>query len=128
MSPNNQHRGNPYSKYPQTPVPIFELTSQTCNDGSQLPEAQRSGAYGVQGGRDATPQLSWSGFDADKTKSFVVTCYDPDAPNPSGFWHWAAYDLPASCTSLVEGASTKDDNSGMPPGSKTMRNDAGWKG
>lgn len=85
-----------------------------------MPPPQLSKAFGVEGGEDISPQLSWSGFPED-TKSFVVTCYDPDAPTVSGFWHWIMYDVPASCTSLETGAKP-------PEGAKVLTNDAGFKG
>jgi hypothetical protein len=36
-----------------------------------MPPAQLSKAFGVEGGEDCSPQLSWSGF-SPETKSFVV--------------------------------------------------------
>jgi len=85
-----------------------------------MPLPQLSKAFGVEGGEDLSPQLSWSGFPND-TKSFVVTCYDPDAPTVSGFWHWIMYDIPATVTSLSAGAD--------PPGNaKLLKNDAGFVG
>src|SRR5690606_25589781 len=77
-------------------VPSFTLTSPDLAPGAPLAKAQW-GAAG--GGADRSPALSWSGFPAE-TKSFAVTCYDPDAPTGSGYWHWAAFNLPASVTSL----------------------------
>src|SRR5271156_6334693 len=69
-------------------VPSFTVTSTDVTDGQALPPAQMSGIFGVPGGKDISPQLSWSGAPAE-TKSYTVTIYDPDAPSGSGFWHWA---------------------------------------
>ncbi len=61
-------------------------------------------------GADLSPALHWSGA-PQGTSSFVVLCDDPDAP--AGTWrHWAAYDIPANCAALPEGAGQsggKDD-------------------
>src|ERR1700748_861003 len=84
-------------------VPRFTVTSTDVIDGQRLPPAQMSGIFGVPGGKDLSPQLSWSGAPAE-TKSYTVTMYDPDAPSGSGFWHWAVADIPASVTGLASGA------------------------
>jgi phosphatidylethanolamine-binding protein (PEBP) family uncharacterized protein len=74
-------------------VPSFTVTSTDVTDGQALPPAQMSGIFEVPGGKDLSPQLSWSGAPAE-TKSYTVTMYDPDAPSGSGFWHWALADIP----------------------------------
>ncbi len=81
-----------------------------------------SGIFKVPGGKDLSPQLSWSGAPAE-TKSYTVTMYDPDAPSGSGFWHWAVTDIPASVTGLPTGAG--DGTSGhLPTGAFHIPNDA----
>ena len=114
---------NPYDFLPQ--VPEFSLTSTECTAGETLPMPHVSGLMGA-GGEDRSPQLSWSGF-PEGTKSFAVTCYDPDAPTASGFWHWAVANIPASVTELPSGAGDTD-GSGLPDGAIQLRNDAGFAG
>jgi Raf kinase inhibitor-like YbhB/YbcL family protein len=114
---------DPYADLPQ--VPEFELTSETITHYERLDPAQASGVMGA-GGRDESPQLSWSGF-PEATKSFAVTVYDPDAPTASGFWHWSVANLPVTTTSLPAGAGT--DGSGLlPRGALQLRNDGGFAG
>jgi Raf kinase inhibitor-like YbhB/YbcL family protein len=110
---------NPYAALPQ--LPEFTLTSADISDGKPLKLDQVS-AQGGAGGRDISPQLSWSGFPAE-TKSFAVTVYDPDAPTVSGFWHWVAVDIPASVTSLEAGQGSASGS--LPEGTVVVRNDAG---
>lgn len=95
----------------------FTVTSTGFADGGDLPDAQ------VYARGNRSPQLSWSGA-PEGTKSFAVTCYDPDAPTGSGFWHWTVANIPAEVTELAEGASPAS----LPKGAVEGRTDFGEPG
>lgn len=107
---------NPYDYLP--PVPAFTVTSEDVTDGEQ---AAPRFVHDSVGGENVSPQLAWSGF-PEGTQSFVVTCFDPDAPIPSGWWHWAVVDVPVSVTSLERGAGESDATL---PGGFHVRTDFG---
>jgi Raf kinase inhibitor-like YbhB/YbcL family protein len=111
---------DPFARLPEAAT--FTVTSTTVADGAPLAPAQYSGMFGVPGGADRSPQLSWR--DAPQgTRGYAVTVYDPDAPTGSGFWHWAVANIPATTTSLPEGAGD-DAGSGLPASALQLPNDA----
>jgi Raf kinase inhibitor-like YbhB/YbcL family protein len=108
---------DPYTLLPA--VGSFTVTSTDVAEGARLGLRQ---VHGSAGGENVSPQLSWAGA-PEGTRSYCVTCFDPDAPTPSGFWHWLAVNLPASTTSLETGAGAGDDS--LPASAFHVRNDFG---
>ncbi|KAB1503647.1 YbhB/YbcL family Raf kinase inhibitor-like protein [Corynebacterium sp. 320] len=104
---------DPYA--PLADLPQLTVTSETFADGDRIPEDQL-------GGNDISPQLSWTPG-PEGTESYAVTCFDPDAPTASGFWHWAVFNIPADVTSLDLGAGS-GDLSGLPDGAVALRGDS----
>ncbi|HEY4219011.1 MAG TPA: YbhB/YbcL family Raf kinase inhibitor-like protein [Gemmatimonadaceae bacterium] len=95
----------------------IKVTSESIRDGSPIGMEH---VFTGCGGKNVAPQLSWTGHPPE-AKSFAVTCFDPDAPTGSGYWHWAAFDIPGNVTSLAAGAG----NSESPAGGKTGYSDFG---
>jgi Raf kinase inhibitor-like YbhB/YbcL family protein len=110
---------DPYELLPV--VAKFEVTSEDVADGQPL-DLRHVHPSGDPAAGNLSPQLSWSGFPA-QTQSFAVSCFDPDAPTPSGFWHWMLLDIPAEVTSLPRGAGTTGQT--LPGGAFHVRNDFG---
>jgi Raf kinase inhibitor-like YbhB/YbcL family protein len=113
----SQGKINPYAGMRE--VPSFTLTSSDIQDGEPLPAE----TYAIHaGGANRSPHLSWSGF-PEGTKSFAVTCFDPDAPTGSGYWHWSMINIPASVTELPAGAGALNSEL-LPEGVTVMPNEA----
>lgn len=110
-----KRRPLPHDFHP--PVPELAVESEDIEHGKTLPGAH------VYAEGNTSPHLRWSGAPSG-TKSYAVTCYDPDAPTGSGFWHWVVFDIPAGVTELPTGAGSGDFK-GLPSGAVQVRNDYG---
>jgi len=80
------------------------FTLKSSELGGQATLKQVFGGFGCTG-ENVSPQLSWENA-PEGTKSFAITVYDPDAPTGSGWWHWLAFDIPASTKELKSGAGS----------------------
>ncbi|HPZ49996.1 MAG TPA: YbhB/YbcL family Raf kinase inhibitor-like protein [Propionibacteriaceae bacterium] len=93
----------------------MELISTAIPDGSTIDLRHAEPAIG---GENLSPDLAWT-QGPEGTQSYAITCYDPDAPTGSGWWHWVVTDIPADVTSIPLGGPT-------PEGSRSWANDYGY--
>lgn len=119
-----KNRSTPPSPYDYlAAVPSLTVTSHDLVDGAAIDRRHIADADFGLDGDNLSPHLAWSGA-PEGTRSFAVTCFDPDAPTGSGFWHWVLFDIPASVTELATGAAS-GDLSGLPDGAIHAANDTG---
>ena len=106
----------------------MQLKSSSFNDGDYLSmDHVLSPEYGFGcSGRNQSPQLTWSEA-PQGTKSFSLTCFDPDAPTGSGFWHWVVANIPPDVTELALDAGNPKTGK-LPAGALQVRNDTGATG
>lgn len=91
----------------------FSVSTTAFADGERIPTEYTCSGEGK------SPPLEWSGVPAG-TKSFVVLCEDPDAPN-GVFKHWGAFDISGDRTSLPAGIPGKAQTEGL----RQSKNDFG---
>jgi Raf kinase inhibitor-like YbhB/YbcL family protein len=82
----------------------LEVRSTQFADGETIPSVA---AHTMVGGQNQSPQLSWSAG-PEGTRSYAITCHDPDAPTGVGFTHWVVFDIPPTVQEIPAG--------GTPPG------------
>ena len=102
---------------------VFTLDSKDL--GGQATQKEEFDGFGCQG-ENQSPQLSWENA-PEGTQSFAITMYDPDAPTGSGWWHWLAFDIPATTRMIPTGAGDPGRKL-MPAGAIQSVTDYGAKG
>ncbi|RWA66077.1 YbhB/YbcL family Raf kinase inhibitor-like protein [Mesorhizobium sp. M1C.F.Ca.ET.193.01.1.1] len=87
-----------------TQASAFEISSRSVSNGKW--DAKYLGDKAGCGGKSVSIALAWKDPPAG-TKSYALTMFDPDANGGKGFWHWLAWNIPASAKGLAEGAGSK---------------------
>ena len=88
----------------------FAITTSTFKPNGSMPKSTVYNSSGCTGANHS-PELRWQGAPAG-TRSFAIIMHDPDAPAPGGWYHWVAYNLPATMHDLAEGATLPDSELG----------------
>ncbi|THD45694.1 MAG: YbhB/YbcL family Raf kinase inhibitor-like protein [Bradyrhizobium sp.] len=105
--------------------PTFTLSSADIKEGEPIAAIHTFNGFGCSG-ENLSPALKWSGAPPE-TKSFALTCYDPDAPTGSGFWHWVVFNIPPNVTELPRGAGSPG-SAAAPKSAVQSRTDFGATG
>src|SRR5665213_3094504 len=91
------------SALPVSPTLAFDISSPPVSDGHWDSKYIGDKADGCDG-QNVSIALDWKDPPAG-TRSYMLTMYDPDALGGGvGWWHSQAWNIPASATSLAEGA------------------------
>ncbi len=111
------------------PAHAFEFSSPDLKGKKIIPDQFVFNGFGCSG-QNQSPALTWKDAPKD-TKSFAILVHDPDAPTGgSGWWHWLAYNIPVSTTSLPTNAGV-ENSTVLPAGTVQSITDfskAGWGG
>ena len=85
----------------------FTITSPSFADNEIIPKKHAAkGGPRKCDGENISPALQWSNAPAG-TKSFAIVVTDAVGGHGLGIVHWVGYGIPASTTSLAEGAVSK---------------------
>jgi Raf kinase inhibitor-like YbhB/YbcL family protein len=79
------------------------LTMSLYADFAPNATLPKKNVYTDCGGANVSPMLRWSDAPS-RTRSFVLTVFDPDAPRVGGWWHWIAYNIPSATRGLAAGS------------------------
>ena len=74
----------------------FTLTSESIKNNQTLANEQVLNSFGCSG-ENISPDLKWQN-PPEGTKSYALLVHDPDAPRPTGWWHWLVINIPAAKT------------------------------
>ncbi|MCE3233466.1 MAG: kinase inhibitor [Rickettsiaceae bacterium] len=107
------------------PISNLKLSSNNIQEGKKIRRAQVYDNRNCKG-HNLSPYLSWSGA-PESTKSFAITVFDPDAPRPSGWWHWVVFNIPKDIQELPAGIGVYS-NAKLPAHAIEIMNDYGEYG
>jgi Raf kinase inhibitor-like YbhB/YbcL family protein len=109
----------------------MKVTSDDIKNKAVGTKEMEANVFGCNG-QNMSPSLKWTGA-PDGTKSFAIILFDPDAPTgpppngKRGFWHWIAFNIPGSTTSIPKNAGDVKAKL-MPDGVIQSRNSYGFDG